>query len=269
MRTKISNKRRGIEHALLFPGTILSKRVHKVQYATQIVGEVFERLSKSLAGNQWARLIPVSDDDIRPDLGTEDGLNYIESKSTQWRFKVTTNQLNHYKNLVEDHAKLALNCNVCYYLWTYGDKTIKLVKHGKTCEGVIRLCMDNVVSVDILHWTILYQMFNKLPPNVTYNEYSSWKVAIARGESFKVMQFGSPFLNRLRENPAKTLFSELSLNPEKYDLKTCAVKEARRSIVFDGVRFQSRRFQINRYVPISGYVECPELQNIKRDEIPI
>lgn len=267
MATKAICKKRTPPPAWLFENPILYKRVKQVQFATTIVGEVFEKISENMLGSNWSRLCPEVESDVRPDLGTEDGLNYVESKSTQWRFKVTCPQLRAYRNLVQENAVLKNNCNVNYMLWTYGDKTLRLVEHGKTVEGVINLLTENVKSVHVIHWSIMYAMLMKKPQNVTHNTYPSWKVSIERGTPFEVMQFGEPFLRRLRENPAKTLFSELSLNPEMYDLRSNH-SHRRQSFEFGQKRFHTCRFMVHKYVPTSSYLPFPELSEIK-DEIPV
>lgn len=265
--TKAPSKRRDPDPQWLFENPILYKNVKKIQFATTIVGEVFEKVSNDMLGSNWSRLCPEIDADVRPDLGTEDGLNYVESKSTQWRFKVTCPQLRAYRALVSDNAVLKQNCNVNYMLWTYGDKTLRLVEHGKTVEGVVNMLADNVKSVHVIHWSIMAAMLAKTPANVTHNTYPSWKVSIQRGTPFEVMQFGEPFLKRLRENAAKVLFSELSLNPEMYDLRPNH-SHRRQSFQFGGKTFNTCRFMVHKFTPIKAYLPFPELSEVN-DAIPI
>lgn len=268
IRTKVPSKRRKSEQPTLFPGYTLHYKVHKVQYATQIVGEIYEKLSHAIVGKQWIRLIPEGDADVRPDLGTSDGLNYVESKSCQHRMKVTTHQLSHYVNLVEDHSKLTNHCNVNYFFWQYGNRSdIKLVADGKTVGGLINLLLENTKSLHIIHWSIVKAMWDKLPKGITHHSYPSWKISTMRGRPFEVMQFGEPWFRRLRENPAKTLKDELGLDPELYTLKTNYCTR-RAECSWDGCDFVSSRFAVHRYVPNKNYVPFPEFFNANKEVAP-
>jgi len=230
-------------------GLHISRNIRQVQFATQIIGDIFERLSKEVMGPQWDRIYPMSDSEIRPDLGSRDNLNFIESKASQHRFKCDVQQIHVYQDFMIDMMERDLSVNLCYHLWTYGDRTIRLVEDGKTVEGVIALALGNVVQLDILHWTIIAAMLKRLPKNVSYKEYTSWKRSgNCEGGVYKLMQFGEPVLKRLRMNPDEFLYYELGLPPSRYACQTNYRKEMRRKVVVDGIEFQTNRFKVHRYV---------------------
>jgi hypothetical protein len=267
MATKAPTKRRPVDLNMLFEDPLLYKNVKKVQFATQIVGEVFERITASTVGSRFERLSPDPNADVRPDLVSLCGEDYIESKSTQWRFKVTVPQLKNYRFLVRDNAVLKQRCSVNYMLWTYGDKTLRLVEHGKTVGGVVSMLSENVKSVHIIHWSIVFAMMQSLPANITHKKYPCWKTSIARGECFEVMQFGEPFLKRLRADPSEVLSNELSLDPAQYDLRPNH-SHKKVSFKFLNKEWNTSRFMVHKFTPKEDYLPFPELSEIC-DAIPI
>lgn len=264
MTLNISKRHKRNEQPLLFTGLSLSNRLHSQSAASQLVGDVFERLTASVAGAAFKRLMTDSNDDLCPDLLNSRTNTFIESKATQRRhyFKVSSAQLEKYVQVSRDYAIVGSNYQVLYYLWTY--KAEQLLLNYRTTGRVIDAICTTVMSLDIIHASILKRCLEVEPENCRYREYDSWKNE--RGDKFKVLQVGHPFLERLREAPDNVLPYTLSLNPADYCIRSPGRIEKGHVIRYDGVDFGVNDFQVYSFTRPKGYLEFPELR--VKDDIP-
>lgn len=245
------------EHPTMFPGLRLTAKVIASQFAAQIVGDTFERLTETVAGPKWKRLFPEDDFDIRPDLGTLDGMNFIESKASKDRryFKIATDQLTAYSKVIghaKEHRDTAIALS--YFLWSYNHDE-SLSGRGRTISDVIQLVSNGLVQLDIIDWEIINNILKKDPANTQYREYSSWRNT--RDSGYKALQISHIFLRRLRENPHNVLLEELDLNPMDYDLRTNYRRRIAK-IEVDGVKFKTKKFIINRYIHKGSFEVWPQ-----------
>lgn len=246
------------EHRTLFPGLRLTHNVKQSQFAAQIIGDVFEKLTLTIVGKKWRRIFPQDELDVRPDLGSVDGCGFIESKASKDRryFKIATNQLLAYRALLKQAKRVGINLSLSYFLWSY--------KHdaafsgcGLTMKDVIQRSLASVVQLDIIDIRIILQILACSPPNTQYCEYDSWRNARADehgNTGYKALQISHIFLRRFRENSHNVLNEELDLKAGEFDLRT---NYARRSskVQFDGLEFKSKKFIINRYTYKDSFIE--------------
>ncbi len=256
-------RRKPRDEATMFPGIRLTYKVQKSQFAAQIVGDAFEKVSHVILGDKWRRLFPESDMDVRPDLGSLDHRNFVESKASKDRryYKVAAQQLGKYKNLIDLTAASGVNLTLCYFMWSYcADASLSGGKH--TLGDVLKTILSGVVQLDIIDWRIMFAIYEKTLEkklkNTQYREYTSWRNNAGK-PGYCALQISHPFMRRLRENPHNVLNEELGLKATDYDLRTNHKKRTAK-VEFDGVVFKTAKFQINRYVAVPKLVpdELPE-----------
>lgn len=251
-------KSKPTEEQTLFPGLRIHYKVKQSQFVAQIIGDVFEKLTLTIVGKKWRRLYPQDELDVRPDLGSQDGCSFIESKASKDRryFKIATNQLIAYDKLIKQAKNDGINISLCYFLWSYKhDEPFSDGKHSM--KNVIEDALDSVVQCDIIDSRIMLAMLAKPPANTQYREYDSWRNARADefgNTGYKALQVSHIFMRRLHENAHNVLNEELGLDADKFDLRTNYRKRTSK-VGFDGLEFKSKRFIINRYVYKQAFEE--------------
>jgi len=261
-------RKRDADGSYLFPGITLRNKVNKPQFAAQLTGEIFERLSLVIGGNRWKRLTTDSDNDLCPDLLNSGTRTYIESKAAQRShcFKLSSMQFDLYEELVKEHAYEGENYQVVYYLWTY--TALNLVKESKNVRHMIERVLASVKCLDIIHWTIIDRICREEPDTCYYREYQTWRNE--KGEEYKVIQIGHRFLEKLRDAPFQAFVEDLCFDIAEWD--EYVVKSPNRvvegaEVRFEDVSFPVHSFPVYSYTRPKGFKEFPELLAKKPDDV--
>lgn len=226
----VNSKKRQTE-GLLFPGYGLEARVKKRNHASQLVGDVFEGLSKSVSG---ADRLTTDSGCTCPDLEDREMEIFFECKASQKRnyFKVSAAQLLRY-----EHTQATNHYVFKYHLWSYA--LTNITKQFPTIRAMIDALVANVANLDVLDMSILSAVLKLKPEGTLVRTYNSWKNE--KGEPFYVIQLTHSWLHRLRTDTHSVL-AELGLNPVDYLISNGLIEQA--VCVFQDVLFTSRPFPV-------------------------